>query len=53
MIVTGYALSFAALMPIGGKLADSYGRRRLFVPPTVAAATRAVPAEKSGVGRRC
>ena len=30
-IVTGYALSFAALMLIGGKLADAYGRRRLFV----------------------
>jgi EmrB/QacA subfamily drug resistance transporter len=30
-IVTGYALSFAALMLIGGKLADAYGRRRIFV----------------------
>jgi EmrB/QacA subfamily drug resistance transporter len=30
-IVTGYALSFAALMLIGGKLADAYGRRLLFV----------------------
>ncbi len=30
-IVTGYALTFAALMLIGGKLADAYGRRRLFV----------------------
>jgi EmrB/QacA subfamily drug resistance transporter len=30
-IVTGYALSFAALMLTGGKLADLYGRRRLFV----------------------
>ena len=30
-IVTGYALAFAALMLIGGKLADAYGRRRLFV----------------------
>ena len=30
-IVTGYALSFAALMLIGGKLADAFGRRRLFV----------------------
>ena len=26
-IVTGYALTFAALMLIGGKLADAYGRR--------------------------
>ncbi len=30
-IVTGYALAFAALMLIGGKLGDAYGRRRLFV----------------------
>ncbi len=30
-IVTGYALTFAAMMLIGGKLADAYGRRRLFV----------------------
>jgi EmrB/QacA subfamily drug resistance transporter len=30
-IVTGYALSFAALMLIGGKLADAYGRRFIFV----------------------
>jgi EmrB/QacA subfamily drug resistance transporter len=30
-IVSGYALSFAALMLVGGKLADAYGRRLLFV----------------------
>jgi EmrB/QacA subfamily drug resistance transporter len=30
-VVTGYALAFAALMLIGGKLGDAYGRRRLFV----------------------
>src|SRR5687768_1843698 len=30
-IVTGYALMFAALMLTGGKLADHYGRRRVFV----------------------
>jgi len=30
-IVTGYALSFAALMLTGGKLADMMGRRRIFV----------------------
>lgn len=30
-VVAGYALTFAALMLIGGKLADAYGRRRLFV----------------------
>jgi EmrB/QacA subfamily drug resistance transporter len=30
-IVTGYALSFAALMLIGGKLADLLGRRLIFV----------------------
>jgi EmrB/QacA subfamily drug resistance transporter len=30
-VVTGYALSFAALMLTGGKLADAYGRRLLFM----------------------
>src|SRR5438034_1267327 len=29
-IVTGYALTFAALMLTGGKLADMYGRRLIF-----------------------
>ena len=30
-IVAGYALTFAALMLIGGKIADAYGRRLIFV----------------------
>jgi MFS family permease len=30
-IVTGYALTFGAFMLTGGKLADLYGRRRIFV----------------------
>ena len=30
-IVAGYALTFAALMLIGGKVADAYGRRLIFV----------------------
>jgi EmrB/QacA subfamily drug resistance transporter len=30
-IVTAYALTFAALMITGGKLADMFGRRRIFV----------------------
>jgi EmrB/QacA subfamily drug resistance transporter len=30
-IVSGYALTFAALMLIGGKFADAYGRRLVFV----------------------
>jgi EmrB/QacA subfamily drug resistance transporter len=30
-IVTGYALTFASLMLIGGKMADAYGRRLMFV----------------------
>ena len=30
-VVTGYALTFAALMLIGGKLADMFGRRLIFV----------------------
>ena len=33
-IVTGYALSFAALMLTGGKLADMLGRRLIFVVGT-------------------
>jgi EmrB/QacA subfamily drug resistance transporter len=30
-VVTGYALTFAALILIGGKVADAYGRRLIFV----------------------
>ena len=30
-IVTGYALTFASLMLVGGKMADAFGRRRIFV----------------------
>src|SRR3954451_22364637 len=30
-VVTGYALTFGALMLSGGKLADRYGRRLIFV----------------------
>ncbi len=30
-VVTGYALSFAVLMLSGGKLADMFGRRRIFL----------------------
>ena len=30
-VVTGYALSFAVLMLTGGKLADMFGRRRIFM----------------------
>src|SRR5438874_4960711 len=30
-VVTGYALTFAALMLTGGKLADLLGRRRMFI----------------------
>ena len=30
-IVTGYALTFASLMLVGGKMADAYGRRLIFV----------------------
>ena len=30
-VVAGYALTFAALMLIGGKLADAFGRRLIFV----------------------
>ena len=34
-IVAGYALTFAALMLIGGKLADAFGRRLIFVVGSV------------------
>src|SRR6187399_1739239 len=30
-VVTGYALTFGAFMLTGGKLADYFGRRRMFV----------------------
>jgi EmrB/QacA subfamily drug resistance transporter len=30
-VVTGYALTFAVLMLTGGKLADMFGRRRIFI----------------------
>src|SRR5216117_1294434 len=30
-IVTGYALTFASLMLVGGNMADAYGRRLIFV----------------------
>ncbi|MGF6883972.1 EmrB/QacA subfamily drug resistance transporter [Nocardia sp. GAS34] len=30
-IVTGYALAFGSLLLLGGRLADFYGRRRLFI----------------------
>src|SRR5687768_10159092 len=30
-VVNGYALTFAVLMLTGGKLADMYGRRRIFI----------------------
>ena len=30
-IVTGYALTFASLMLVGGKFADAYGRRLVFI----------------------
>ena len=46
-IVTAYALTFAALMITGGKLADLYGRRLIFIigigiftPPRSPAASR-------------
>src|SRR6478672_6809837 len=30
-VVNGYALTFAVLMLTGGKLADMFGRRRIFI----------------------
>ena len=30
-VITGYALTFAALLIIGGRLADIYGHRRVFI----------------------
>src|SRR4026208_916986 len=52
-IVSGYALTFAALMLIGGKLADAYGRRLLFVGglapfPPASLARRRAPRGRGG-----
>jgi MFS family permease len=30
-VITGYALTFASLLIIGGRLADVFGQRRIFV----------------------
>ena len=30
-VITGYALTFAALLIIGGRLGDVYGHRRIFI----------------------
>src|ERR1700744_3462014 len=30
-IVTAYALAFGSLLPLGGRIGDLYGRRRVFV----------------------
>src|SRR3954468_15240982 len=30
-VVTGYALAFGSLLLLGGRLADSVGRRRMFI----------------------
>ncbi len=50
-IVSGYALSFAALMLIGGKLADAYGRRLLFVVGIAVFTPRRSPAASRRAAR--
>src|SRR6476646_9492972 len=30
-IVTGYALAFGSLLPLGGRIGDLYGRKRVFL----------------------
>ena len=55
-IVTGYALAFGSLLPLGGRVGDVFGRRRALiaarsaspVPPPSAARRRA----SSGCSRR-
>ena len=42
-IVTGYALTFAALMLVGGKIADAYGRRLIFVVGIAVFTARVAP----------
>jgi EmrB/QacA subfamily drug resistance transporter len=49
-IVAGYALTFASLMLIGGKLADAYGRRRLFVAGIVVFTLASLGCGLSGSG---
>lgn len=49
-IVAGYALTFASLMLIGGKLADAYGRRRLFVAGIVVFTIASLACGLSGTG---
>ncbi len=39
-IVTGYALAFGGLLLLGGRLADLYGRRRIFMIGLVAVLVR-------------
>ena len=52
-IVTGYALSFAALMLTGGKLADMVGRRRIFVLGIVVFTRRLARSAASRSRARC
>ena len=52
-IVTGYALSFAALMLIGGKLADAYGRRLIFVIGIVVFTLASLWCGLAGLRRAC
>ena len=49
-IVTGYALTFAALMLIGGKVADAYGRRLIFVVGIVVFTTASLWCGLAGSG---
>jgi EmrB/QacA subfamily drug resistance transporter len=51
-IVTGYALTFASLMLIGGKLADAYGRRRLFVTGIVVFTVASLLCGLAGTGEQ-
>jgi MFS family permease len=36
-VVETYALTLASLLLVGGSMGDRYGRRRMYVPPSVKA----------------
>jgi len=54
-VVAGYALTFAAFMLTGGKLADLFGRRLVFMPglAVFAGASLACGLAPNGADRRC
>jgi hypothetical protein len=50
-IVTGYAISFGGLLILGGRAADLFGRRRMFIVGLVVFALPPWPADWPGIQR--